>query len=84
MSYFVYILKCADGTLYTGITNGLESRVASHNSGKAAKYTSGRAPVELVYKEICADKSSALKREHEIKKMKREAKLKMVAEWQEC
>ena len=88
MSYCVYILKCADCTLYTGITNDLESRLASHNSGKGAKYTSSRIPVEIVYTEKCGDKSSALKRELEIKRMSRESKLKMIAErqchWNGC
>ena len=78
MSYFVYILKCADGTLYTGITNDLANRVSAHNSGKGAKYTKSRIPVALVYNEPCDDKSSALKRELEIKKMPRDEKLKLI------
>ena len=80
MSYYVYILKCADSTLYTGITNDLDSRLATHNSGKGAKYTCSRLPVEIVYTEKHDDKSSALKRELEIKSLKRETKLKMIAE----
>ena len=80
--YFVYILKCADDTLYTGITNDLENRIAAHNSGKGAKYTCGRIPAVLAYKEICNSKSDALKRESEIKKMKRKRKLKLIAESQ--
>ena len=78
MRYFVYILTCSDGTLYTGITTDLEKRVAAHNSGKAAKYTSGRRPVTLAYSEIRADKSAALRRELEIKKMTRDEKLKLI------
>jgi len=78
LSYFVYILKCADDTLYTGITNDLESRVAAHNRGKGAKYTCGRIPVALVYKESCDNKSDALKREAQIKKMERAKKLKLM------
>ena len=79
MTYYAYILSCADATLYTGITNDLESRVAAHNSGKGAKYTRGRTPVTLVYKEACESKSAALMRESEIKKMTRGKKLKLIA-----
>jgi len=78
LNYFVYILKCADNTFYTGITNDLENRIIAHNSGKGAKYTCGRTPVVLIYKELCESKSSALKREHEIKKMNRKGKLKLI------
>jgi len=78
MSYFVYIISCADGTLYTGITNDLENRMAMHNSGKGAKYTAGRTPVLLVYKEPCEDKSTALRREQEIKKMTKKRKLQLI------
>lgn len=74
----VYILECADGTLYTGWTNDIEKRVQAHQSGKGAKYTKVRLPVKLVYVEVCEDKSSGMKREYEIKKMKREAKLRLV------
>ncbi len=79
MSYFVYILKCADGTLYTGTTNNVEKRVEAHNTGKtAAKYTRARRPVKLVYSEEVKTKSAALKREWEIKKMERIAKMELV------
>lgn len=72
MKYFVYILKCRDNTLYTGYTTDLENRVKVHNTGKAgAKYTKARRPVVLVYSESFKSKSKALKREWEIKKMKR-------------
>ena len=78
MSYYVYILQCNDGTLYTGYTDDPQRRLAVHNSGKGAKYTRARLPVELVYHEELADKSSALKREIEIKKMTRLQKLKLL------
>ena len=70
-SWFVYILRCADGSLYTGATNKLEQRVAAHNKGVASKYTRSRLPVELVWHESAADKSSALSREYEIKQLSR-------------
>ena len=70
----VYIIRCADNTLYTGIARDVESRLAQHNSGKAAKYTRSRLPVELVYREDAADRSAALKREHTIKKFTTEEK----------
>jgi putative endonuclease len=73
-NWFVYILKCHDGTLYTGITNDLDKRVEQHNLGNGAKYTRGRGPVKLVYSEQCADRSTALKREAEIKKLTRAQK----------
>ena len=73
--WYVYILRCADQTLYTGITNRLQQRLHAHNAGKGAKYTKGRRPVHLLYWETCTDKSAALKREAAIKKMKRAEKL---------
>ena len=73
--WYVYILRCADQTLYTGITNRLQQRLRAHNAGKGAKYTKGRRPVHLLYWETCTDKSVALKREAVIKKMKRAEKL---------
>lgn len=74
--WYVYILKCSDQTLYTGITTDLERRVLEHNtSEKWAKYTRGRRPVELVYSEIADSKSEASKREIEIKKMSKNKKL---------
>lgn len=79
-SYFVYILECVDGTLYTGITVDVERRVREHNSSKAgARYTAARRPVTCVYAEARPDRSSALKREHAIKQLSRDAKLKLVA-----
>ena len=75
---FVYILECSDGSLYTGWTYDLEKRVARHNEGKAAKYTRSKRPVVLKYFERCDDKSDALKRQAEIKKMKRSEKLALL------
>lgn len=74
-AWHCYLLECADGTLYCGITNDLVKRLAAHNAGAGAKYTRGRTPVTLVYRESCADKSSALKREREIKALPRADKL---------
>ena len=79
MEYVVYILRCADNSLYTGITTDLERRVAVHNSRKGAKYTRSRLPVEPVYWEMTSDKGSALRRELEIKKLSREGKLQLIA-----
>lgn len=75
---YVYILKCSDGTLYTGWTTNIEKRVATHNSGKGAKCTRSRLPVELIYYEEYEDKSQALKREWEIKHLTREQKLELI------
>jgi putative endonuclease len=77
-NWLCYILCCADDTLYTGITNDLEKRLAAHNAGTATKYTRARGPVELVFVECCADKSSALKREMEIKSRLRTEKLTLI------
>ena len=76
----VYILRCGDGSLYTGITSDLERRLKAHSSGRGAKYTRSHEPVELVYSEPALDKSSALKRELAIKGLTREQKLKLIAE----
>jgi len=70
-----YLLECADGTLYCGITNDLERRLAAHNAGNGAKYTRTRLPVKLAYQERCASKSDALKRERAIKRLPRAGKL---------
>ena len=61
--WYLYILRCGDGTLYTGITTDVEARLEMHRSGKGAKYTRGRGPLELVYREQCEEHSQALKRE---------------------
>ena len=71
MTAFTYILKCADGTLYTGWTNDIEKRLAAHNAGKGAKYTRTRRPVELVYCEKYETKEEAMSRECAIKKLTR-------------
>ena len=79
MSYFVYIVECSDSTLYTGIATDICRRLDEHNnSDKGAKYTRVRRPVKLVYSESCEDRSSASKREYEIKKLKREKKLVLI------
>lgn len=79
MAWTVYILQCADRTLYTGITNDLEQRLLAHASGKGAKYTRGRGPYEVVHTEQHATKSDALKRELAIKQLSREQKLQLGA-----
>ena len=78
MSWYIYILRCGDDTLYTGITDDVEKRFAAHCAGKGAKYTRGRGPLTLVYTEEVEDKSAALKREHAIKKLPRAEKLKLI------
>ncbi|WP_462339398.1 GIY-YIG nuclease family protein [Phascolarctobacterium succinatutens] len=82
MAAFVYMLRCKDGSLYTGWTNDLEHRLAMHNSGRGAKYTCGRGPLELVYSEELPDKEAALRRECAIKKLRREQKLALLQTWQ--
>lgn len=82
MSDYIYVLRCKDDTLYTGWTNDLKHRLAMHRAGKGAKYTKGRGPLTLVYTECFADKSTALKREAAIKKLSREEKLALIAQWQ--
>lgn len=82
---FVYILKCADGTYYTGWTTDPERRVRTHNSGKGAKYTRSRRPVELVYLEEYDDKISAQKREYAIKRLSRSEKEELIGSYdQDC
>ena len=78
MNWFCYLLRCADDTLYCGITNDLEKRLAAHNAGTASKYTRVRVPVELVFVEECSDRSTASKREMEIKGLKRAEKLALL------
>ena len=77
MSWYIYILRCGDDTLYTGITDDVEKRFAAHCAGKGAKYTRGRGPLTLVHTEEVEDKSAALKREHAIKKLSRAEKMKL-------
>ena len=76
--WYLYILRCGDGSLYTGITTDVESRLAQHRSGKGAKYTRGRGPLEVVYTEECEDHSAALKRELAVKALPREEKEKLI------
>ncbi len=76
--WYLYILRCKDDSLYTGITTDVEKRLEAHRAGKGAKYTRGRGPLELVYKEECGNHSDALKRELEIKRLPREDKLKLI------
>jgi putative endonuclease len=71
----VYLLRCGDGTLYCGIALDVEVRLEVHRSGKGARYTKGRGPLELIHVEACQDKSTALRRERVIKRMNRAAKL---------
>lgn len=76
--WFIYILQCSDGTLYTGITNNLERRIKQHNDGKGAKYTRGRGPVILLKKFEVETKSQALKIELQIKSLSKDEKLKFI------
>ena len=77
--YYCYILKCSDGSLYTGYTDDLQKRLAKHNAGEAAKYTRSRRPCELQYYEEFDNKSDAMKREYYIKNsLTREQKLKLI------
>lgn len=77
-TWSLYILRCGDGTLYTGIAVDVEKRLETHRSGKGAKYTRGRGPLELVYREECGTHSDALKREAEIKRLSRSEKEKLL------
>jgi putative endonuclease len=79
VGHFVYVLRCSDDTLYTGYTTDLPRRLADHNKGRGSKYTRGRLPTVLMYFEKFPSKGGALRRENEIKKMKREAKLLLTA-----
>ena len=79
---YTYMVKCADGTLYTGWTNCVEKRLKAHNEGKAgAKYTRAKRPVELVYYEGYATKEEAMRREYAIKQLTRKEKLKLMEFW---
>lgn len=75
---FVYIVQCADNTYYTGWAVDIKQRIKEHNSGKGARYTRARLPVKLVYQEELKDKSAALRREIEIKRLKRAQKIKLI------
>ena len=82
MSWVVYILRCADDSLYTGITKDVERRVSEHNSDntKGARYTRARRPVSLAYQEVCEDRSHASQREHQLKQLSRRQKLLLLAQ----
>ncbi len=75
---YVYLLQCADDTLYCGWTKDIDARLAAHNSGKGAKYTRSRLPVKLVYHEVYEDLQKALSREWHLKRLSREEKLKLI------
>ena len=79
MFWYVYMLRCGDGTLYTGVTDDVERRLAAHRAGKGAKYTRGRGPLELVYQEQVPDKSAALRREYQIKRLPTQEKEGLLA-----
>ena len=79
MMNYVYLLRCKDGTLYCGWTTDLGSRIAAHNSGKGAKYTRSRLPVELVYYEAYENKHDAMSREWHMKRMSRKEKTELIS-----
>lgn len=78
MGWYVYMLRCGDGSLYTGYTDDVERRLAVHQSGKGGKYTRSHLPVELVYREELPDKSAALRREAALKRLSRKEKLVLI------
>lgn len=78
-TWHVYLIECSDGTLYCGITTDLERRLAAHDCGEGARYTRGRGPVRLRWHETWPDKGAALRRELEVKRLPREAKLALLA-----
>lgn len=84
MDWFVYILQCADGSLYTGITNDLARRVKAHEAGQGAKYTRGRGPFQLVYSETCANRSEASRREQAIKALDKSRKQELIKAYGAC
>jgi putative endonuclease len=77
--WFVYLLRCAGGTLYCGITNDLERRLQAHRAGRGARYTRGRLPLELVYREAAPSRGAATRRERQLKRLTRLQKLALVA-----
>lgn len=81
---FVYILRCGDGTLYTGYAVDLQQRCAAHNAGRGARYTAGRRPVRVVYSESCDSVSEALRREYALKRLTRAAKETLIARGTPC
>lgn len=81
--WYLYIIRCGHGELYTGITVDVEKRFAAHCSGKGAKYTRGRGPLTLVYKEQCGNHSDALRRELQVKALTRDKKEMLIKEYSE-
>ena len=79
MAWYIYIVECSDGSLYTGITNNLQKRLDAHNNGSGAKYTAARRPVTLRYSEAALDRSAASRREIALKRLPRSAKLALLA-----
>jgi len=79
MAHFVYILRCRDGSLYTGYAIDPEARTDAHNAGRGAKFTRGRLPVRLVYTEPCSSLGDALRREHELKRLPRYKKVALIS-----
>ncbi len=77
-NYFVYIAQCSDKTLYTGYTNNIQDREKTHNTGKGARYTRARLPIKIVYTESFQNRSQAMKREHQIKKLSRSQKESLI------
>lgn len=82
-TWVLYILECGDGTLYTGITDDLERRLKAHRAGKGAKYTRGRGPLVLRYREECDSHSAALKREAAVKRLTRQGKMVLIQNFSE-
>lgn len=79
MTWWVYLLRCGDGTLYCGIALDVAARLKQHQEGRGAKYTRGRGPLELAYQEACGSKAEALRRERALKHLKRGAKESLIA-----
>ena len=79
MTWFVYLIRCGDHTLYCGIALDVAARLEQHRAGRGAKYTRGRGPLELAYQEACGSKAEALRRERTLKRMKRPAKEALIA-----
>lgn len=82
-TWYLYILQCGDGSLYTGVTNDVEKRLEAHRQGKGAKYTRGRGPLQLVYQETCQGRSHALQREIQVKKLPKAKKLLLISSAEE-
>tara|TARA_R110000851_G_scaffold251971_5_gene404502 strand:+ start:3444 stop:3875 length:432 start_codon:yes stop_codon:yes gene_type:complete len=80
--WYIYMVECADGTIYTGISNNVSKRILAHNSGKGAKYTKTRLPVTLKWSQSCENRSEASKEEYKIKKLSRKEKLQKIEEYE--